>query len=283
MLIILLIAGFIAPLSTTMAINDNSSSQGEQIVTANNSTSMSSINSDSNQGINTSTSTSNTSNNSTNAPNISDNAKQYNKTDVTPKNLTEQVRAQEQTVFQYRNMTMVMNCTRNCTVTFTADDEVTPKEFGLTVDLNQTMKLAMNLTKSPLNGAMVNERCLNFYLGIEPNATLELQAQIRLYINQTELSQSMDREVNASRLTWMYWNQTRAQWEAVESYMDQNGYLVCNTNHFSTWTVAEVEPVEETATPSAQNSNFPTESIIVGAVIAIAAITLGIAAYKKRK
>jgi hypothetical protein len=283
MLIILFIAGFIAPLSTTMASNGNSSSQGEQIVTANNSTSTPSINSDSNQGINTSTSTPNISNNSTNAPNISNTAKQYNKTDVTPKNLTEQIRAQEQTVFQYRNMTMVMNCTRNCTVTFTADDEVTPKEFGLTVDPNQTMKLAMNLTKSPLNGAMVNERCLNFYLGIEPNAALELQAQIRLYINQTELSQSMDREVNASRLTWMYWNQTRAQWEAVESYMDQNAYLVCNTNHFSTWTVAEVEPVEETSTPSAQNGNFPTESIIVGAVIAIAAITLGIAAYKKRK
>jgi hypothetical protein len=43
----------------------------------------------------------------------------------------------------------------------------------------------------------------------------------------------MDREVNASRLTWMYWNQTRSQWEAVESFMDQNGYLVCNTDHFS--------------------------------------------------
>jgi hypothetical protein len=93
----------------------------------------------------------------------------------------------------------------------------------------------------------------------------------------------MDREVNASRLTWMYWNQTRAQWEAVESYMDQNGYLVCNTNHFSTWIVAEVEPVEETSTPSAQNSNFLTEYIIVGAVIATAVITLGIVAYKKRK
>ena len=283
MLIILLITGFIAPLSTTMASNGNGSIQGEQVAIANNSTSTLSINSDNNQDENNSTSTPNTSNNSTNTPNISDNTKQYNNTNVTPKNLTEQVRAQEQTKFQYQNMTMTLNCTQNCTISFTTDEEVTPKELGLTVDPNQTMTLAVNLTKSPLNGAMVNERCLNFYLGIEPNATLELQAQIRLYINQTELSQSMDREVNASRLTWMYWNQTRAQWESVESFMDHNGYLTCNTNHFSTWTVVELESVEETATSSAQNSNFPTENIVVGAVIAMTVIALGIAAYKKHK
>jgi hypothetical protein len=282
-LIILLITGFIAPLSTTMASNGNSPSQGDQIGTANNSTSTPSINSDINQGQNTSNSAPNTSINSTNAPNISDNAKQYGKIDVTPKNLTEQVRAQEQTMFQYRNMTMVMNCTRNCTVTFTADEEVTPKELGLTVDPNQTMKLDMNLTKSPLNGAMVNERCLNFYLGIEPNATLELQAQIRLYINQTELRQSMDREVNASRLTWMYWNQTKAQWEAVESFMDQNGYLVCNTDHFSTWTVAELADTTEPPTDTTQ-SGMPVEYIYIGAVaIAIVVVIAGVFAYKKRK
>jgi hypothetical protein len=268
LLIILLIAGFIAPLSTTMASNGNGTSQGDQTGTANNSISTPSINSDSNQ---------------TAASNMSDATKQYNRTDVTPKGQTEQVRAQEQTMFQYRNMTMLMNCTRNCTVTFTADEEVTPKDFGLTVDPNQTMTLAMNLTRSPLNGAMVNERCLNFYLGIEPNATLELQAQIRLYINQTELSQSMNREVNASRLTWMYWNQTRSQWAAVESYMDQNGYLVCNTDHFSTWTVAEITQSEETTTPSTQNSTFPIEYISIGVVVAIAAIALGIVAYKKSK
>jgi hypothetical protein len=268
LLIILLIAGFIAPLSTTMASNGNGTSQGDQTGTANNSISTPSINSDSNQ---------------TAASNMSDATKQYNRTDVTPKGQTEQVRAQEQTMFQYRNMTMLMNCTRNCTVTFTADEEVTPKDFSLTVDPNQTMTLAMNLTRSPLNGAMVNERCLNFYLGIEPNATLELQAQIRLYINQTELSQSMNREVNASRLTCMYWNQTRAQWAAVESYMDQNGYLVCNTDHFSTWTVAEITQTEETTTPSTQNSTFPIKYISIGVVVAIAAIALGIVAYKKSK
>lgn len=272
LLIILVVAAFIAPISTTLASNGNGSSQGEQTGTTNNSTSTSSANLDSNQAANASIST----------PNTADSAKQYNKTNVTPKNQTEQVRAREQTMFQYRNMTMVMNCTQNCTVTFTTDEEVTPKLFGLTVDPNQSMTLAMNLTKSPLNGAMVNERCLNFYLGIEPNATLELQAQIRLYINQTELNQSMNREVNASRLTWMYWNQTEAQWEAVQSYMDQNGYLVCNTDHFSTWTVAEKAP-EESAPPVTQNIVFQVEYIAITVILVLGVIAVGVFAYRKRK
>ena len=273
-LIILLIAGLIAPLTTTLASNGNGQSQEDQIGTANNnSTSTPNAYSDNNQGTNDDILTGN----------ISENAKQYNRTDITPKNQTEQVRAQEQTLFQYRNMTMIMNCTQNCTVTFTADEEVTPKVFGLSVDPNQTMTLAMNLTKSPLNGAMVNERCLNFYLGIEPKATLELQAQIRLYINQTELSQTQNREVDTSKLTWMYWNQTAAQWQAVESYMDQNGYLVCNTDHFSTWTVAEIDQSQEETTSSTQNGAFPMEYVAIGLAVAIGIIALGLVAYKKRK
>jgi len=275
-LIILLISAFAAPLSTTMATNGNGSSQEQQTGTENNtsnSTSTSNMNDAFHQKANASLI----------APNISDNAKQYNRTDVTPKNQTEQVRALEQTMIQSRNMTMTMNCTRNCTVSFTADEEVTPKRFGLTVDPNQTMTLAMNLTKSPLNGAMVNERCLNFYLGIEPNATLELQAQIRFYINKTELSQSLNREVDASKLTWMYWNQTRAQWEAVESHMDQNGYLVCNTNHFSTWTVAEIENSNEETTSSIQNNVFPIIYVAIAIVAAIGIVALGLVAYRKRQ
>lgn len=215
-------------------------------------------------------------------PGAPDNAVQYNRTNITPNGQMEQVRAQEQAMFQYRNMTMLMNCTQNCTVSFTADEEVTPKIFGLTIDPNQTMALSMNLTKSPHSGATVNERALNFYLGIEPNATLQLQAQIRLYINQTELNQSMNREVNASRLTWMYWNQTQTQWQAVESQMDQNGYLVCNTNHFSTWTVAEIEQTEENP-PVNTTDNMQTTYTIVAAIVIVLIIAAGLLIYKKRK
>ena len=178
-------------------------------------------------------------------PGVPDNAVQYNKTDITPVAQMEQVKAGEQALFCYRNTTMLMNCTRNCDLVVTVDPTVKPQIFGFSIHPNQTMTLTINLSGAPLEGAQVMERTLNFYLGIEPNATLQLSAQIRLYINQTELNQQLNREVNVSKLTWMYWNRTRAAWETVESHMDQNGYLVCNTDHFSTWTVAEIEDSTE--------------------------------------
>ncbi len=170
-----------------------------------------------------------------------------NKTDLTPKNQMEQVRAGEPMLFRYRNMTMLMNCTQNCSLVVSADSTVTPKILGLSIDSPQNMTVAMNLYGSPLQGQMVAERNLNFYWGIEPNSQQQLQGQIRLHINQTELQQELNREVNTSRLTWMFWNTTSAQWQAVPSFIDENGYLVCNTNHFSTWTVAEIEQTTQSA------------------------------------
>jgi len=191
------------------------------------------------------------------------NAVQYNKTDTTPVAEMEQVRAGEPVMFCYRNMTMLMSCSQNCEVVLTADPDVTPKILGLFIDPNQTMTLTMNMYGSPPQGEKVMERTLNFYLGLEPNATLQLSAQIRLHINETQLNQELNRVINVSRLTWMYWNRTRLEWVQVESFMDQNGYLVCNTNHFSTWTVAEIMPTENPTSWSW------TIYAMIGAIVAI--------------
>jgi hypothetical protein len=217
-------------------------------------------------------------------PGIPDNAVQYNKTETTPNAEMAQVAAGEPALFQYRNMTMLMNCTQNCSAIFTADPEVTPKVLGISVEPNQTMTLTMNMYGSPLQGEQVMERTLNFYLGIEPDAEIQLQAQLRLLINQTELNQELNREVNVSKLTWMYWNQTRAQWTTVESFMDQNGYLVCNTNHFSTWTVAEVGDTTEPPSDTTQGE-IPLEYFAIGAAVIVIVVIAAASAlvYKKRK
>jgi len=212
-------------------------------------------------------------------PGVPDNAVQYNKTDITPVAQMEQVMAGEPALFCYRNTTMLMNCTRNCEIVFTVDPAVTPKIFGLSIDPNQTMALTMNLSGSPIEGERVMERTLNFYLGLEPNATLQLSAQIRLQINQTELSQELNREVNASKLTWMYWNRTGLEWVPVPSYMDQNGYLVCNTDHFSTWTVAEIEDTTE----ALQNGIHVTYVYAGIATVIIIVLAVGLYVRTKRK
>lgn len=169
-------------------------------------------------------------------------ALQYNRTDITPAGYMESVQAMETNVYFYRNFTLMMNATQNCSLSMTLDPQVNNRLVSMNVEANQTMTLTMNVTASPPNGEAVMERTLNFYMGLEPNAELQLQSQLRLLINQTELSNELGREVNASQLTWMYWDQTQDKWTPVESYMDQNGYLVCNTDHFSTWTVAEYDP-----------------------------------------
>jgi hypothetical protein len=217
-------------------------------------------------------------------PGVPDNAVQYNKTDMMPVAQMEQIMGGEPALFCYRNTTMLMNCTRNCDIIFTADPAVTPKIFKLSIDPNQTMALTMNLSGSPLEGAQVMERTLNFYMGIEPNATIQLKAQIRLHINQTELSQQLNREVNASRLTWMYWNRTGLEWVPVPSYMDQNGYLVCNTNHFSTWTVAEIsESTETVPDPETTLTNGVQMAYIYAGVATVIIIALGAGVYANSK
>jgi hypothetical protein len=212
-------------------------------------------------------------------PGIPDNAVQYNKTDITPVAQIEQVLAGEPALFYYRNTTMLMNCTRNCDIVFTADLKVTPKIFGFSIDPNQSMTLTMNLSGSPLEGATAMERTLNFYMGIEPNATLQLKAQLKLQINQTLLGQELNREVNVSKLTWMYWNRTALEWTPVKSYMDQNGYLVCNTDHFSTWTVAELPDAKEQL-----REGIEAAYIYAGvAVVFLVLVAVGIVTFKIRR
>ena len=175
-------------------------------------------------------------------PDIPVDALQLNKTDITPSGEIESIQAMKTKVFFYRNFTLMMNCTENCALNMTLDPQVRNRLLTLSVEPNQTMTLTMNVSASPPQGEAVMENNLNFYMGIEPNDNLQLQSQLKLHINQTELSEELGREVNASRLTWMYWNQTQSQWTPVESQMDQNGYIVCITDHFSTWTVADFDP-----------------------------------------
>lgn len=75
----------------------------------------------------------------------------------------------------------------------------------------------------------------------------------------------------------------RAEWEAVESYMDQNGYLVCNANHLSTWTVGELAETSEPSVDMSQGG-IPAEYLYMGAVgIVVLLVIAGVFTYKKRK
>ncbi|MCW4033902.1 MAG: hypothetical protein NWF03_00905 [Candidatus Bathyarchaeota archaeon] len=204
-------------------------------------------------------------------PDMPQNAQQVDRSDITPYCKMESVQAMNTTVFFYQNVTMMMNCTQNCEMNVTIDEQVQNRILAIDVQPNRTMTLAMNMTAEAPEGVATMERTLNFYMGLETGEPVELQSQLKLMINQTELEQELGRELNMSALTWLYWNQTQNQWEIVESTMNQDGYLVCNTDHYSIWTVAEVENPED----------IP-ETIHVLTIVALAAVAMVVAASLKR-
>ena len=210
-------------------------------------------------------------------PGLPENVVQYNKTDVVPVAQMEKVQSGEPALFAYQNTTMLFNSTMNCDLVITAEATANQKIFGLTMDPNQTMTLTMNLGSEPLQSNQDRDKNLNFYASIEPNATVQLTAQLRLYINQTELSQELGWEVTPEKLTWMYWNQTQNEWVKVPSFIDQDGYLVCNTDHFSVWTVGELADVSE-------QTDVADMTLVYGGIgaVIVAVLAVGIVVYKKR-
>lgn len=209
-------------------------------------------------------------------PGQPENVVQYNKTDVVPVAETEKVLSGEPALFAYQNMTMLFNSTMNCNLVITSEPSANQKIFALTLDPNQTMTLTMNFGSDPLQNEQERDKNLNFYTSIEPNATVELKAQLKLYINQTKLTEELGWEVNPEKLTWMFWNGTQNQWIKVPSFIDQNGYLTCNTDHFSIWTVGENE--EQTAAFTDMTLVYSTIGVVLALVTAIAIVV-----FHKRK
>ena len=212
-------------------------------------------------------------------PGLPDNVVQYNKTDVAPVAQMEKVLGGEPALFAYQNTTMLFNSTMNCDLVITAEATANQKIFALSVDPNQTMTLTMNLGSSPLQSEQDRDKNFNFFASIEPNATVELTAQLRLYINQTELKQELDWDVSPEKLSWMYWNGTQNEWVKVPSFVDPDGYLVCNTDHFSVWTVGEI------ADSTGQTEDVTDMTLVYGGVgvVLVAVVAVGIIVFSKRK
>jgi hypothetical protein len=177
---------------------------------------------------------------STSIPGVSSDAQQFDRTDITPNGHIEQVMARTMHVFRYRYMTMLMNGSQHMVLNMTSESQVRARIFGVNVDTDQPLQLQVQMSTTPPNGIPAMQRTINTYWGLEPNATLRLRIRLRLHINSSALNGELNRAVNAEQLQWMYWNQSQKQWEAVESWIDADGYLVCETDHLSVWTVAEV-------------------------------------------
>jgi hypothetical protein len=207
-------------------------------------------------------------------PGIPDDAIQYDRMGMTPNHQMEQIMAGTMHVYRYQHVTMLMTCSQNMVMNMTSDAQVRNRIVGLDIEADQPFQLSVHMMTAPPTGIQTMQRTLNTYWGLEPNATLQLRIQLRLHINESALNAELGRQVNLEQLRWMYWNQARNQWETVDSSIDANGYLVCETNHLSTWTVAEVE--------STSLLGLSTELLI--AVVGIGAIAIvGVVIVMRRR
>jgi hypothetical protein len=174
-------------------------------------------------------------------PGVPDDAIQYDRMGMTPNHQMEQIMAGTMHVYRYQHVTMLMNCSQNMVMNMTSDAQVRNRLVGLDIEADQPFQLSVHMMRELPSGIQTMQRTINTYWSLEPNATLQLRIQLRLHINQSALNAELGRQVNREQLRWMYWDQTRNQWQVVESSVDANGYLVCETDHLSIWTVAEVE------------------------------------------
>ena len=102
-----------------------------------------------------------------------------------------------------------------------------------------------------------------FCIRIETNksGSEQIKAQLKIQANHRNREGS-----------WAYYDETEGEWVAVDT-AEQNGYLVCETNHFSTWTILIPE------TDNAIWGFVGVGAVFAGAVI-IAVVSI---VYKKRK
>ena len=197
-------------------------------------------------------------------PGVPDDAVDCDRTGITPDREMEQIMAGTLHVYRYQHVTMLMNCSQNMVLNMTSETQVRNRIVGLDIEADQPFQLNVHMITNPPVEVQTMQRTLNTYWELEPNATLQLRIQLRVHINGSALNAELNRQINREQLRWMYWNQAQNRWEAVDSSIDGDGYLVCETTHFSTWTVAEIDP----GTP------WLTYALIGGTLAAVAVVVI---------
>ena len=165
-------------------------------------------------------------------------AQRFNLTDLIPHYFRHEFVVGSPQLIQFRNMTMLINATRNMELNITADPEVNMRYLALKLNLNRSIMLNIRTMAGPPTDAPRPEDGIGRYLAMEPNATVQARAILRLHIDPEDLNLEMNRYVEIWRLRWAFWNGTG--WEPVTSWMDEQGFLVAEAPLFRTWTIREM-------------------------------------------
>ncbi|MFX1364461.1 MAG: hypothetical protein ACFE9Y_05980 [Promethearchaeota archaeon] len=191
------------------------------------------------------------------------------------------VQAQNQTAYQFQNksrLTLKSNVTiegyLNC------DDlpQNGDKQFELELEAEKDLQMNMTCTREEEQLGLqlghtyrVRNRNQNlsyqegFCIRIQTNKSEQEQIQAKLKIQANDENQGG---------TWAFYNETQGGWESVPTTL-QGGYLVCETNHFSYWTILIPDATTDDSIPAFTG---------VGLVIVVSVIAVVLIVYlNKRK
>ena len=182
-----------------------------------------------------------------------------------------QVHTEAMTQYQFRFRSKTQVRVNSC-VPLDLDMDIDALDVGdKTFDINITdcaddleLNMTCRETEAELGvqaGALVRNRervRINYGFAIKLEANDTIQAQLRLQMTAAE----------ASHYEWAFYDETEEEWVPVASSY-QDGFLLCETDHFSIWTVFD----------TSSTIPFGTTAFVVISAITI----LGLVLYVKKR
>ncbi|MHA1974490.1 MAG: hypothetical protein ACTSW1_15940 [Candidatus Hodarchaeales archaeon] len=139
----------------------------------------------------------------------------------------------------------------------------TQSGFSLQLQLNQSAELTIiEYEQSPKAMNQEKHQIRTQTMSIELNTSAEIEATLSYtFTNQIRSQLGVK---NLEQLKFMFFNETTNSWEAAKNQWFEGETLYYNTTHFSLWTIAEEEVVEESA------NNTPGFSFISAFIVIVA-------------
>lgn len=170
-------------------------------------------------------------------PDMPQGAQILNMTDLIPVQYRHTFENGAPQILSFQNLRLEVNSSRNLELETTVGSEVAMHYFTLNLEPSEALELVINIDVNPPVEIPKPIKGIEFFLSIEPNTTDPVDSTLKLYIDEETVEAEIGRDIRPVDLSWAFWN--GSAWETVRSWLDEEGYLVVDTDHFSTWTIRE--------------------------------------------
>jgi len=194
-------------------------------------------------------------------PGVPSGAIAYDHRGIVPVDFFRSIPADTPTVLVFKNFLLIVNSTERLDLGLTVGSGVVMKYFLLRLEPGESLSLDINVNVSPPSGVVALDNDIDIYVDV---TTVSVKAALGLYVNETALEADLGRDIDDSRLTWMYWD--GSEWILMPSDIDANGYLIASTTRFSTWTIVEIVPLQVAAQLSPQTVT-PGDAVTISSVV----------------